>query len=136
MSVKQCRLVDLPKIDDPRGNLCFVEGGQHMPFDIRRVYYLYDVPLDAERGAHGHRDLQQLIIPISGSVEVEVDDGVERTVFELDDPARALFVCPMIWRDLRRFSPGAVVLVLASLRYDENDYFRDYRTFQEAVTNQ
>lgn len=133
MSVHECRLVDLPKIADPRGNLAFVEGSRHIPFEIRRVYYLYDVPPEAERGAHGHRALEQLIIPMTGSVEVEIDDGADRAKFKLADPARGLLICPMIWRDLRRFSPGAAVLVLASQLYDEADYFRDYGAFQEAA---
>lgn len=135
MPVSRCRWVDLPKIADPRGNLSFAEGGRHMPFDIRRVYYLYDVPPDAERGAHGHRALEQLIIPLVGSLDVELDDGAERAVAHLNDPARALYVCPMIWRDLRNFSAGAVVLVLASLVYDEGDYLRDYQQFLEAAAN-
>ena len=135
MSVRDCRLIDLPKFSDPRGSLSFAEGGRHMPFQIRRVYYLYDIPPEAERGAHGHRELEQLMIAMAGSVEVEVDDGQERRTFRLEDPAKPLYVCPMIWRDLRRFSPGTVVLVLASLVHDENDYFRDYQSFLEAVAN-
>ncbi len=135
MAVGDCRLIDLPRINDPRGDLSFVEGGRHMPFDIRRVYYLYNVPSDAERGAHGHRALEQLIIPIAGSFEVELDDGRERRCVRLDHPARGLYVCPMIWRDLRSFSAGAIALVLASLVYDEADYFRDYQAFLEAVAN-
>jgi hypothetical protein len=135
MSVHQCRLVDLPRIADSRGNLSFVEGGGHIPFEIRRVYYLYRIPPGAERGAHGHLALEQLMIPMAGSLDVELDDGAERKVVHLDDPARGLYVCPMIWRDLRNFSPGTVVLILASLPYDEGDYFRDYRQFLEAAAN-
>lgn len=136
MPLSHCRLVDLPRIGDPRGDLSFVEGGRHIPFDIRRVYYLYNVPSDAERGAHGHRALEQLIIPLAGSFDVELDDGIERRNVRLDDPACALYVCPMMWRDLRNFSDGAVALVLASLVYDEADYFRDYQEFLEASANQ
>lgn len=136
MSVSECRLVDLPKIMDQRGNLTFVEGGRHMPFDIRRLYYLWDVPRNAERGAHGHRALEQLIIPVFGSFDVELDDGVDRATFHMNDPAKALYVCPMMWRDLRSFSFGAVVLVLASEFYDEGDYFRDYQEFLKAALNQ
>lgn len=132
----QCRWIDLPRIEDARGALSFVEGQNHIPFDIRRVYYLYDVPVSAERGAHGHRALEQLFIPLGGSFELELDDGTSRSWVTLDDPARALYVCPMIWRNLRAFSPGAVCLVLASLVYDEADYFRDYQDFLEAVARQ
>lgn len=135
MSLKHCRLVDLPKIGDPRGDLSFIEGRRHIPFDIRRVYYLYNVPSDAERGSHGHRALEQLIIPLAGGFDVELDDGIERRNVRLDNPARALYVCPMMWRDLRNFSDGAVALVLASLVYDEADYFRDYQEFLEAAAN-
>lgn len=135
MSVHDCRMIDLPKISDSRGNLSFAEGGRHVPFEIRRIYYLYDVPPAAERGAHGHRELEQLMIAMAGNVEVELDDGHERRTFLLDDPAKALYVCPMIWRDLRHFAQGTVVLVVASLMHDEKDYFRDYRSFVEAVSN-
>jgi dTDP-4-dehydrorhamnose 3,5-epimerase-like enzyme len=135
MPADSCHLVDLPRFSDQRGNLAIAEVGQHVPFDIRRIYYLYGVPPAAERGAHGHRELEQLIIAMAGSVDIEVDDGHQRRTFRLDDPAKALYICPMIWRDLRRFSPDAVVVVLASLPYDENDYFRDYPSFLEAVAN-
>jgi hypothetical protein len=125
----RCHLVSLPKISDGRGDLSFVQTGDHVAFDIRRVYYLYNVPLDQERGAHGHRALEQLFIPIAGSFDIELDDGRAKRTFHLDDPARALYVGPMIWRELRSFSPGAACLVLASLTYDEADYFRDYNDF-------
>lgn len=133
MALEHCRLVALPKIADPRGNLSFVEGGKHIPFAIQRVYYLYGVPENAERGAHGHRALEQIIIPLTGSLDVELDDGVDRRTVRLDDPACGLYVCPMIWRDLRNFSRNVAVLVLASLPYDEADYFRDYQDFMRAV---
>lgn len=135
MSVDACRLIDLPRIRDARGDLSFAEGGRHMPFEIRRIYYLYNVPSGAERGAHGHRALEQLIIPLAGAFEVEIDDGIARRRVRLDNPARALYVCPMMWRDLRHFTEGAVALVLASLTYDEADYFRDYQDFLRAVAN-
>lgn len=127
-----CHIVDLPKIKDARGNLTFLEGGRHMPFDIRRVYYLYDVPGGAERGAHAHKDLRQLIISVSGSFDVGLDDGVTRRTFHLNRPYQALYVCPMIWRDLENFSSGSVCLVLASNTYSEDDYLRDYEAYLEA----
>jgi hypothetical protein len=126
MSLNRCSLIDLPKITDPRGNLTFVEGGQHIPFEIERVYFLYDVPGGAERGGHAHRGLQQLIIAMSGSFDVVLDDGVRRQRFHLNRSYQGLYVCPMIWRELDNFSSGSVCLVLASNRYDEQDYIRAY----------
>ena len=128
----QCHIIDLPKIHDVRGNLTFLEGGQHMPFDIQRVYYLYDVPGGAERGAHAHKALRQLIISLSGSFDVGLDDGIARRTFHLNRPYQALYVCPMIWRDLENFSSGSVCLVLASNAYSEDDYFRDYEAYLAA----
>lgn len=133
MSVEQCRLIALPKVGDARGNLSFVEGENHIPFEIRRIYYLYDIPAGAQRGAHGHARLEQLIIPLAGSFDVVLDDGSQSIVERLDDASTGLYVCPMMWRDLKNFSPGAVALVLASLPYDEADYFRTYADFQKAV---
>ena len=128
-SVHNCHLVDLPKITDPRGNLTFIEGGRHVPFDIQRVYYLYDVPGGAERGGHAHKALRQLIVAMSGSFDVVLDDGREKRRFHLNRSYTGLFVCPMIWRELDNFSSGSVCMVLASNRYDEEDYYRDYSDF-------
>lgn len=125
----RCRQVALPKITDRRGSLSVVEGGSQLGFEIKRVYYLYDVPEDQERGAHGHRELQQLFIPLAGSFDILLDDGREKRHFHLSNPACALFVGPMIWRELSNFTAGAVCLVLASMHYDERDYFRDYADF-------
>ncbi len=125
-SLEACKIVSLPKISDPRGNLTFVEGGQHIPFDIQRVYYLYDVPGGAERGGHAHRALHQLIIAMSGSFDVVLDDGHEKKRYHLNRSYSGLYVCPMIWRELDNFSSGSVCMVLASNRYDEADYYRDY----------
>jgi len=133
MRLKQCRLVDLPKIGDPRGNLTFIEGGRHVPFDIRRVYYLYDVPGGAERGGHAHKELHQLIVAMSGSFDVVLDDGFEKKRIHLNRSYTGLYVCPMIWRELDNFSSGSVCMVLASNHYDEADYYRDYQNFLNAV---
>lgn len=124
-----CRVIDLTKISDPRGNLTFIEGGQHVPFDIKRVYYLYDVPGGAERGGHAHRRLQQLIIAMSGSFDVVLDDGIDKKTFHLNRSYYGLYVCPMIWRELVNFSSGSVCTVLASEHYSEDDYYRDYQGF-------
>lgn len=131
--LKDCRIVDLPKIGDPRGNLTFIEGGQHVPFNIERVYYLYDVPGGSQRGGHAHRGLHQLIVAMSGSFDVVLDDGGEKKRFHLNRSYYGLYVCPMIWRELDNFSSGSVCMVLASNRYDESDYFRDYSQYLNAL---
>jgi hypothetical protein len=134
MTLANCKLVDLPKISDPRGNLTFIEGGgRHIPFDIKRVYYLYDVPGGSERGGHAHKALSQLIIAMSGSFDVVLDDGHEKRRFHLNRSYTGLFVCPMIWRELDNFSSGSVCMVLASNLYDEDDYYRDYGDFKRAL---
>lgn len=125
----RCQVVDLPKIQDPRGNLTFVESSRHIPFDIRRVYYLYDVPGGAERGGHAHKDLHQLIIAMSGSFDIHLDDGFSKKTIHLNRSYCGLYVCPMIWREIDNFSSGAVCMVLASDYYDEADYYRDYDEF-------
>ena len=124
-----CRLTGLPKIQDPRGNLTFVEGGNHVPFQINRVYYLYDVPGGAERGGHAHKELHQLIIAMSGSFDVVLDDGHEKKRFHLNRSYTGLYVCPMMWRELDNFSSGSVCMVLASNKYDEDDYYREYTKY-------
>jgi hypothetical protein len=133
MSVDECGLIELPKISDPRGNLTFVEAGRHVPFAIKRVYYLYDVPGGATRAAHGHRALHQLIIAMSGSFDVTLDDGTSKRKFHLNRSYFGLEIKPMIWRDLDNFSSGSVCMVLASEFFDEGDYFRDYQGFLDAV---
>jgi hypothetical protein len=133
MQVDACRLFDLPKIADSRGNLTFVEGRVHVPFDIRRVYYLYDVPGGASRGGHGHRHLSQVLIALSGSFDVILDDGRKRRTVHLNRPYQGLYICPMVWRELENFDSGSVCLVLASDVYDEGDYYRDYEAFCRAV---
>lgn len=129
MSLSDCRIIDLPKISDPRGNLTFIEGANHVPFNISRVYYLYDVPGGAERGGHAHKGLHQLIIAMSGSFDVMLDDGREKRRFHLNRSYFGLYVCPMIWRELDNFSSGSVCMVLASNLYEEDDYYRDYQKF-------
>lgn len=133
MPVRDCHILQLPKITDNRGNLTFIEGGRHIPFDIKRVYYLYDVPGGASRAAHGHKELQQLMIALSGSFDVTLDDGQEKAVFHLNRSYYGLYISPMTWRDLDNFSSGAVCMVLASDYYREEDYFRSYVDFLEAI---
>jgi hypothetical protein len=133
VSLDDCKLIDLPKIADARGNLTFVESGRHVSFDIKRVYYLYDVPGGAERGGHAHKDLHQLIVAMSGSFDIVLNDGRQKKRIHLNRSYYGLYVCPMIWREMDNFSSGAVCLVLASNLYDESDYYRDYGNFQKAV---
>lgn len=127
------KIVELPKITDQRGNLTFVEGGQHIPFDIKRVYYLYDVPGGSERGGHAHKELQQLIIAMSGSFDVVLDDGTKKKRFHLNRSYYGLYVPTMLWRELDNFSSGAVCMVLASNHYDEKDYYREYNDYLKAI---
>lgn len=131
--LSECRMIDFPKISDPRGNLTFVEGSHHIPFDIKRVYYLYDVPGGAERGGHAHKDLQQVIIAMSGSFDVVVNDGQNEQRFHLNRSYYGLYLPTMVWRELDNFSSGSVCMVLASERYDEADYYREYTEFTNAI---
>lgn len=134
-SLDQCRIIELPRVQDPRGNLTFVEGGAHVDFDIQRVYYLYDVPGGSERGGHAHKGLRQLIVAMSGSFDVVLDDGKDRKRVHLNRSYQGLYVCPMIWRELDNFSSGSVCMVLASNRFAEDDYYRDYAEFMRARWN-
>ena len=131
--IKDSHMISLPRMTDPRGNLTFVEGGKHIPFDIKRVYYLYDIPSGASRAAHGHKKLQQVIIAMSGSFDITLDDGREKKRFPMNRSDYGLYVPPMMWRDLDNFSSNAVCLVLASELYDEADYYRDYNAFAAAT---
>lgn len=133
MSVNDCRIIELPKIQNPQGNLTFIENSHHIPFDIKRVYYLYDVPGGAERGSHAHKQLHQFIIAMSGSFDVILSDGRQERRFHLNRSHYGLYVCPMMWRYLDNFSSGAVCLVLASEMYSESDYIRDHDAFLSAV---
>lgn len=133
MQLDKCKLVDLPKISDPRGNLTFIENKRHIPFEVKRVYYLYDVPGGESRAGHGHRELEQLIIAVSGSFSVTVDDGYSRKEFYLNRSYFGLYLPKMVWREIDNFSSSSVCLVLASEFYDERDYFRDYEEFCKVV---
>lgn len=132
MPLKDCHLIDLPKISDPRGNLTFVEGGHHIPFEIKRVYYLYDVPVGATRAGHAHKKLQQVLIAISGSFDVLLDDGKKQR-YHLNRSYFGLYIYPLTWREFDNFSSGAVCLSIVSDFYDEDDYFREYSDFLRAI---
>lgn len=128
-------LVSLPVISDARGNLTFIEGNNHVPFEIKRVYYLYNIPIGKTRGGHAHKKLEQVIIAISGSLNVTLDDGITKNTFHLDNPKQGLYVGPATWRDMDGFSSGTVALVLASRSYEVDDYIRNYDEFIEFVKN-
>jgi hypothetical protein len=132
-SITDCQIIDLPKITNRRGNLTPVDGRRHLPFDIARVYYLYDVPGGSMRGGHAHKELQQLIVAVMGAFDVVLDDGMNKKTVRLDRAYYGLYIPSMIWRELENFSSGGICLVLASLPYDENDYYRDYDAFLKEI---
>tara|TARA_Y100001970_G_scaffold294048_1_gene446243 strand:- start:5384 stop:5815 length:432 start_codon:yes stop_codon:yes gene_type:complete len=132
--ISTIQLIELPKINsDCQGLLTPIYGRSHVPFAINRIYYIYDIPHGSKRGAHAHRDLQQLLIAISGSFEVIVKDGYDEKSFVLNNPAQGLYIPSMIWRELINFTDGTVCLSLASLPFDENDYIRDYNEYLNII---
>lgn len=125
--------IDIPIISDPRGNLAVLENS-NLPFDIKRVYYLFDVPFGSERGGHAHKNLLQLVVPLSGSFELVLKDETEEKSILLNNPTKGVLIPTMTWREIQNFSAGAVCLVLASEEYDENDYIRDWTSFTQIVS--
>jgi hypothetical protein len=134
MGLDRCLVIDLPRIEDPRGNLSVIENSRQIPFDIKRVYYLYDVPGGATRAGHAHKTLHQFLIAMSGSFDVTLGDGRDRRRFHLNRSYFGLYVPPMIWRDIDNFSSGSVCMALASDFYSEDDYYRDHDEFLRAVS--
>lgn len=132
--VESCRLIELPKISDPRGNLTFIEGLKHVPFDIQRVFYLYDVPGGADRGGHALKTCHQFLIAMSGSFDVIIYDGREEQRVHLNRSYYGLHIPPMVWREMDNFSSGSVCLALASTKFDPADYYRDYQDFLRAIS--
>ena len=128
-TVSDCKIIDIRRYSDTRGYLSVIENDSDIPFEIKRVYYLYMVP-EVARGAHAHKELQQLLIATSGSVDVIMDDGTNKATFHLDKPWKGLLIPPGLWRDLENFSGGAVLMCLASEKYDAADYIRDYGEFR------
>lgn len=133
MSLSDCRIIELPRVNDPRGNLTFIEGGRHVPFEIKRVFYLYDVPGGATRAGHALKRCHQFIIANSGSFDVIVDDGHAKQSYPLNRSYYGLYVPPLLWREIEDFSYGSVCTVLASECYDAADYYYDYEEYVKAV---
>jgi dTDP-4-dehydrorhamnose 3,5-epimerase-like enzyme len=129
MTQSLVNLLELPVVSDPRGRLCFVESNAHVPFPIERVYYLYDITSGSMRAGHAHKRLHQLLIAVSGSFDVKLNDGRREEVVTLNRPHVGLHIGPMLWREIDNFSSGSVCLVLASTPYDESDYYRDMADF-------
>ena len=134
MTLKDCNIIELPKIADPRGNLTFIEGHNHIPFEIKRVFYLYDVPGGADRAGHALKKCHQFLIAMSGSFDVVLYDGKEKQRIHLNRSYYGLHIPPMIWREIDNFSSGSVCLALASLSYDPDDYYRDYNEYLSALS--
>ncbi|MDX6590659.1 MAG: hypothetical protein QOI84_1933 [Solirubrobacterales bacterium] len=133
MGIEECKLVQLPVVEDPQGNLAFAEEGGEIPFPIARVFYVYDVPAGAVRGGHAHISLEQVVFCVAGRFDVVVRDGTRRRKFAIEDPRLGLYLPPMVWHDLDGFSPGTVYLVLTSAPFDRNDYIRDYGEYLTAT---
>jgi hypothetical protein len=133
MSVRDCRIIELPRINDPRGNLTFIESDKHVPFALKRIFYLYDVPGGAMRAGHALKSCHQFLIATSGSFDVSVDDGGPKQEFQLNRSHYGLYLPPMIWREISNFSSNSICMVLASEFFSEDDYYRDHSTFVRAI---
>lgn len=136
MSVADCKIIELPRVNDPRGNLTFVESGRHVPFELKRIFYLYDVPGGATRAGHALKTCHQFLIASSGSFDVIVDDGLKKERHQLNRSHYGLYIPPLIWREIENFSSNSMCMVLASEFYSENDYYREYTQFTESVREQ
>ena len=128
-SIEDCKIVDLPKVHNEGGNITALENNINIPFEVQRIYYLYDIPMGSERGGHGHYELQQFIVAIGGSFTFVLDDGKNKKEVFLNNPSKALHIQPGIWREILNFSSGSICLVLASHTYSENDYIRNYEDY-------
>jgi uncharacterized RmlC-like cupin family protein len=133
MGIDSCRLVHLPVVADPQGNLAFAEAEEHVPFPVARVYYVYDIPVSAKRGGHAHSELEQVVFCLTGAMEMVLEDGRDRRSFRLEDPREGLYLPPMVWEDIGGFAEGTVYMVLASARFDESEYIRDYDAYLATV---
>lgn len=135
MNLGEVKIINFPQVAEPRGNLSFLEGNNQVPFSIKRIYFLYDVPSGATRGGHAHKKLSELVIALSGSFDVILDDGTEKKRIFLNRPHYGLFIPPGLWREIENFSSNSVLLALASDIYNETDYIRDYEVFKKNVAN-
>jgi len=133
MGVEECKTIQLPTVTHPQGDLAFAEGGNHIPFPIARVFYVYGVPAEAARGGHAHRTLEQVVFCLTGRMEMVVDDGRRKLTATLDDPRRGIYLPPLVWHDIGGFSSGTVYLALTSAEFDEGDYIRDHTAFLQQV---
>ena len=129
-TISDCTMIDLPKVNNRSGNITVIENNTEIPFEVKRIFYLYDIPGGEKRGGHAHKELHQLIVAASGSFKVMLDDGTNKKIIHLNRPNYGLLVVPGIWRELVEFSSGAICLVLASLKYNESDYIRIYDEFK------
>ncbi len=136
MSVADCKIIELPRVNDPRGNLTFIESGRHVPFELKRIFYLYDVPGGATRAGHALKSCHQFLIASSGSFDVIVDDGLKKERHQLNRSHYGLYIPPLIWREIENFSSNSMCMVLASEFYTESDYYREYTQFTESVREQ
>ena len=130
---EKVKMIEIPKISDHRGNISFISSGNPIPFDIKNVFYIYDIPAGTQRGGHAHKKLEQILIPLSGSFDVILKDSKNTNTVRLDRPNKGLYIGPLIWREMKNFSSGSVCLVIASLKYDEDEYLRDFNQFIELV---
>jgi dTDP-4-dehydrorhamnose 3,5-epimerase-like enzyme len=132
MSVDLCRLIEFHTVSDARGSLTSTEARSQIPFEIKRVFYIYNVPVGSQRGGHSHREMEEVVIAAAGSFDILLDDGQETKLIHLSDSSQGLYIHPSVWRELKNFSGGAVCLALASHAYDKDDYVRDYELFRSA----
>lgn len=133
MGVEECKTIELPAVAGAQGDLAFAEGESHVPFQIARVFYVYDVPAEAARGGHAHRALEEAVFCLAGRMEMTIDDGRRKLTVALEDPRRGIYLPPMNWYDIGGFAPGTVYLALASAEFDEGDYIRDHDAFLREV---
>jgi len=134
-NIGSCKIIQLPKMEDPRGNLTFIQGKKNIPFEIKRIFYIYDVPTGESRGAHAHRTLHQFLVCLSGSFDVEIDDGVNKRKIHLNRPWQGLHIPPGIWASETNFDAGSICVVIVSDYYDADDYIRDYDEFLKIVSD-
>jgi len=132
-TLKLCKIIELSKVNDVRGNLSYIASNRDIPFEYKNIFYIYDVPTAISRGSHAHRNLQQVLICLSGGLDVNLDDGFQKKTIHLDIPWEGLYIPPMIWTYLSNFESGTICLVLNSDFYDESEYIRDYNVFLKAA---